>query len=61
VDKSALRSAGHANAVGHMKEHAMICSDYAIKTIQLAFPGNTDIIKAERLWQLNELKRLFQK
>ena len=57
VAKAALRTAGQAVGTGHMKEHAIICSDYAVKTIQLAFPGNKDKITAERAWQLNELKR----
>jgi len=58
---TALRTAGHAVGVGHMKEHAMVCSDYAIKTIQLAFSGNKDKITEERQWQLNELKRFSEK
>ena len=57
LTKTAIRTAGHAVAAAHMKEHAMVCSDYAIKTIQLAFPGNSDKIKEERDWQLNELKK----
>ncbi|MCX6303165.1 MAG: hypothetical protein NTW82_13385 [Bacteroidia bacterium] len=62
VAKAAIRTAGQAVGTGHMKEHAIICSDYAIKTIQLAFPGDLDKITAEREWQLNELKRfLLQK
>ena len=61
VAKTAIRTAGQAVGVGHMKEHAMVCSDYAIKTVQLAFPHNTDKIKAERQWQLNELKLFLEK
>ncbi len=57
IMKNAVRSAGHAVAVGHLREHAMVCSDYAIKTIQLAFPDQTDKISQERKWQLNELKK----
>ena len=57
VAKAAIRTAGQAVGTGHMKEHAIICSDYAVKTIQLAFPGSMDKITAEREWQLNELKR----
>ncbi len=55
--KSAIRACGQAVGVGHMREHAMICSDYAIKTIQLAFPDQMDKILQERKWQLNELKQ----
>jgi hypothetical protein len=55
--EAALRAAGHAVGTGHMKEHAIICSDYAVKTIQLAFPDNIDKITEERAWQLKELKQ----
>ena len=58
IVKNAIRTAGHAVGVGHMREHAMVCSDYAIKTIQLAFPDEIDKISQERLWQLNELKKI---
>jgi hypothetical protein len=54
--KNAIRTVGQAVGVGHMREHAMVCSDYAIKTIQLAFPDQMDKISQERQWQLNELK-----
>ncbi len=58
IGKNAIKTAGQAVGVGHMKEHAMVCSDYAIKTIQLAFPGEGGKITEEREWQLKELKRL---
>ena len=57
LTKNAIRASGQAVAVGHMREHAMVCSDYAIKTIQLAFPDQIDKISQERKWQLNELKK----
>jgi hypothetical protein len=57
VAKNAIRTVGQAVGVGHMREHAMVCSDYAIKTVQLAFPGQMDKITQERQWQLNELKQ----
>ena len=57
ITKNAIRASGQAVGVGHMREHAMVCSDYAIKTIQLAFPNQMDKITTERLWQLNELKK----
>lgn len=57
IAKNAIRTVGQAVGVGHMREHAMVCSDYAIKTIQLAFPDQMDKISQERLWQLNELKK----
>ncbi|MDO9186377.1 MAG: hypothetical protein Q7W13_10235 [Bacteroidia bacterium] len=61
IAKNAIRTAGQAVGVGHMREHAMVCSDYAIKTIQLAFPDNIDKITEERQWQLNELKQILKK
>ena len=57
IAKNAIRTVGQAVGVGHMREHAMVCSDYAIKTIQLAFPDQIDKISQERQWQLNELKK----
>lgn len=57
--RAALRAAGHAVGTGHMKEHAIICSDYAVKTIQLVFPGDSVKITLEREWQLHELKLLL--
>jgi len=56
LTKNSIRTAGQAVGVGHMREHAMVCSDYAIKTIQMAFPGQMDKITEERQWQINMLK-----
>ena len=61
IAKSAIRSSGQAVGVGHMREHAMVCSDYAIKTIQLVFPDNIDKVSDERRWQLKELKQFKHK
>lgn len=57
LEKNAFRTVGQAVSVGHMKEHAMVCSDYAIKTIQLAFPDQMNKISQERQWQFDELKK----
>ena len=43
---------------GHMIEHAMVASDYAIKTIGLITNNDIDAITKERKWQLNELNKL---
>lgn len=59
VTKNAIRTAGQAVGVGHMREHAMVCSDYAIKTIGLAFHKDLNRIKAERNWQLETLKEII--
>lgn len=61
IKKAALRTAGQAIGSGHMREHAMVASDYAIKTIGLLHPSDMAAITAERLWQLNELKNILQK
>lgn len=57
IKKTALRVAGQAVGSGHMREHAMVCSDYAIKTINLISSNDFEAITKEREWQLNELKK----
>lgn len=59
IKKTALRVAGHAVGSGHMKEHAMVASDYAVKTIGLIYPKNMEAITLEREWQLNEIKKFL--
>jgi len=59
IMKTALRVAGQAVASGHMREHAMVTSDYAIKTIGLISSNDIQAITTEREWQLNELKKLL--
>jgi len=61
IKKAALRTAGQAIGSGHMKEHAMVASDYAIKTIGLLNANNMEAITDERLWQLEELKNTMKK
>ena len=58
ITKTALRVAGQAVGTGHMKEHAMVASDYAIKLVNLIYPGDLKAISEERQWQLNQLKKL---
>ena len=58
ISKTALRVVGQAVGSGHMKEHAMVCSDYAIKTVQLAFPMDKEKITEERQWQLKALENI---
>lgn len=57
IKKTALRVVGQAVASGHMREHAMVASDYTIKTINLISHNDSDAITKERERQLNELKR----
>ena len=49
IISTALRIVGRAVATGHMKEHAMVASDYAVKVINLLCPNNMDAVKKERL------------
>lgn len=56
VMQTALRVVGQAVATGHMKEHAMVASDYAIKVVNLLTPNDMDAVKRERKWQIEHLK-----
>ncbi|MGB3159958.1 MAG: putative immunity protein [Carnobacterium sp.] len=58
ITKTALRAAGQAVSSGHVKEHAIIASDYAIKTIGLLYSNDINSITLEREWQVNDLKRI---
>ena len=60
IRKTALRVAGQAVGSGHMREHALVASDYAVKTIGLLNSNNINAVTHEREWQLNELKRISQ-
>lgn len=57
IQRTALRVVGQALSTGHMKEHAMVASDYAVKTIGLISSNSMDAITFEREWQLHELKK----
>jgi len=59
IKKTAFRVTGQAVASGHMREHAMVASDYAIKTIGLISSNDIDAITFEREWQFNELKKFL--
>ncbi len=56
VVQAALRVAGQAVGTEHMREHAMVASDYAIETINLKYPNDMNVVKAEREWQIAALK-----
>lgn len=58
VHQAVFRTVGQAIGSGHMREHAMVASDYAIKATQLFYPHQLDKISEERLWQLACLKQL---
>ena len=55
VTQTALRVVGQAVATGHMREHAMVASDYAVKVVNLRFPNDANAVKQERLWQIETL------
>ncbi len=61
ITKTALRVVVQAVGTGHMREHAMVVSDYAIKTIYLICPNDFSAINQERKWQYNELKKFTEK
>jgi len=58
IIKYALRSFGHAISVAHMKEHALVSSDYVIKALNLLHENNFNIASHERNIQLLKLKEL---
>lgn len=55
VNKTVLRVIGQAIGTGHMREHAMVASDYAIKVINLISPDNQQAVVEERKWQIKSL------
>lgn len=59
VRKTALRATVQAIGSGHMKEHAMVASDYCIKVINMIYPDNIDEVIKERHWQNAELFRVI--
>lgn len=60
VLKTAARVAGQAVGTGHMKEHAMVASDYVIKIVNMKYPGDRDMVIQERLWQIKALEMQIQ-
>ncbi len=60
VYQTALRVVGQALASGHMREHSLVASDYAIKVIGLVSSNDLDSITKERLWQRDELNKILR-
>lgn len=56
IAQAALRVTGQAVGTGHMREHAMVASDYAIKMINLMYPNDLNAVRAEREWQIITLR-----
>ncbi len=61
VIKNVFRVIGQAVGSGHMKEHSIVASDYAIKVINLIYPTNMSKVNEERKWQLDKLNELSNK
>lgn len=55
--KAAARATGQAVGVGHMRGHAMVVADYAIKAVGFDSSDDMNRITEERQWQLRELKK----
>ncbi len=58
VKEKALRVMGQVAATPHVKRHALIASDYAVKVINLMYPGNLDEVRKERELQIELMKRV---
>ena len=57
-ESGSLRVVGHAVACAHMREHAMVASDYAVKVISLLHPDCMESVREERLWQIHHLQEV---
>ena len=53
AEQTAIRAIGQALSVCHMREHAMVASDYAVKVVNILNPGDLDAVSVERRWQLD--------
>lgn len=58
IMQTALRVVGQAVSTGHMREHAMVASDYAIKVVSLLSPDDMEAVKQERIWQIEHLREI---
>ena len=56
--QTSLRVVGQAVATGHMKEHALVASDYAIKVINIKYPNDLKAVQQERKWQIETMKSI---
>lgn len=56
--QAALRCAGQAVAVRHMREHAMAAADYAVKAVNLLYPGDESAAARERARQVEDLSKM---
>lgn len=58
LNKNIVRVIGQAVASGHMMEHSMVTSDYAVKVINILYNNDINKIAEERTWQLEKLIEL---
>lgn len=58
IGKISARVYAQAIATGHMRSHAIVSSDYAIKLINLLYPGDSHIVLEERKKQILLAKTL---
>lgn len=58
ITKNTVRVTGQAVASGHMREHSMVTSDYALKVINILYNNDINKISEERVWQLKKLIEL---
>ncbi len=54
--EKALRTMGQIAAIPHVKRHALIASDYAVKVVNLLHPGDREAVRAEREWQIRVME-----
>ncbi|MDR2813497.1 MAG: hypothetical protein LBB79_02415 [Prevotellaceae bacterium] len=56
VREKALRVMGQVAATPHVKHHALVASEYAVKLINLMYPKNLDEVRREREMQIELMK-----
>lgn len=58
AEQAAIRTIGQALSVCHMREHALVASDYAVRTVNLLRPGDIGAVVDERNAQIRDLSDL---
>jgi hypothetical protein len=58
IKEKALRVIAQVAAIPHVKRHALIASDYAVKAINLMFPSDMDEVRKERVLQIEMMGSL---
>lgn len=58
ISKYSARVFAQSIAVGHMRGHAIVSSDYAIKVINLIYPNNLNSVVVERKAQIALAKKI---